>query len=625
MEPEHIVEGLLLAWDDLPELLGPENWRAVYRQLEGLFSALQQAQTEGERASRTTDLLRPFQRHPAARDHLRQTIVDSQRERWGDGSPTQLPLWPELVNTFDQLLHPTTVTRYTDITSPRSVPLGERRAVKVGLSLAPQCESRASERLQVRSTSTVEVALHPLTRGLEILDPSVHRLPIAREADMPAVTFYFKALDLAPQRFSLNFWQDGVKIGEVSLEVEVFQEVPGGQDDVQTRSGPAIAERVEGPPIDLDMFVSIETTNGKTFLTYLLHSPNGAADFHHARIRGEAFAGQPDEARAKLMKKIEKLHEGLDVDDSLLLSNEIEDRLESIGHDLYRELFPPAMREAYRQFRDAVRTVQITSEDPWIPWEMVKPYDDAGGGPIIDDDFLAARFQLTRWLSGRKVAAGEIAVRRLACINAGTAPNRESLPYAASEHGVLTQLIRAHPGVADLSPAPATHEAVVALLKQGGLGILHVVGHGELDPEEADEAGILLADSRSLRPQDLHGRIQTLVGRDRPLVFLNACRVTQQGWSWTGLGGWAKRCVAVCGCGAFVGPLWTISDDLAYKFAKSFYQRLAHGDTFGQATEAARREVRKRMPFRPTWLAFTVYAHPNARLVFEPDSIESSV
>ncbi len=619
MEPEHIVEGLLLVWDDLPELLGLEDWRDVYRQLEETFAALEQAQSDGERASRTTDLLRPFQRHPAARDHLRQAIVDSQRERWGDGSPAQLPLWPELVNTFDQVLHPTTVTRYTDITSPCSVPLGEHRAVKVGLSLAPQCESRASERLDVRLTSAVETVLHPLTWGLEILGPRVHRLPISREADTPAVTFYFKTLDLARQRLLLSFWQDSVKIGEVRLDVEVFQEVPGGEE-IQTYSGPVVGERVKGPPIDLDMVVSIETTNSKTFLTYLLHSPNGAADFHHARIRGEAFAGQPDEARARLMKKIERLHDGLDVDDSLLLSNEIEDRLESIGHDLYRELFPPAMREAYRQFRDAVRTVQITSEEPWIPWELVKPYDDAGGGSIIDDDFLAARFQLTRWLSGRKVAAGEIAVRRLACINAGTAPNREPLPHAASEHGVLTQLIRAHPGVADLSPAPATHEAVAALLKQGGLGILHVAGHGEFDPEDADEAGILLADSRSLRPQDLHGRIQTLVGRDRPLIFLNACRVSQQGWSWTGLGGWAERCVAVCGCGAFVGPLWTVNDELAYEFARTFYHRLADGDTFGQAAKAARWRVRAATPFRPTWLAFTVYAHPNGRLVLGPDS-----
>ena len=133
----------------------------------------------------------------------------------------------------------------------------------------------------------------------------------------------------------------------------------------------------------------------RRILPYLLHSPSGCADLHYQPIRGEAFAGPPGEARAKLMKKIEKLHKGLDVDDSLLLSNEIEDRLESIGHDLYRELFPPAMREAYRQFRDAVCTVQITSEEPWIPWELVKPYDDAGGGAIIDDDFLAARFQLT--------------------------------------------------------------------------------------------------------------------------------------------------------------------------------------------------------------------------------------
>ena len=77
--------------------------------------------------------------------------------------------------------------------------------------------------------------------------------------------------------------------------------------------------------------------------------------------------------------------------------------------------------------------------------------------------------------------------------------------------------------------------------------------------------------------------------------------------------------MAVCGCGAFVGPLWAISDELACAFARTFYERLAHGNTFGQAAKAARRRVREAMPFRPTWLAFTVYAHPNGRLVLGPD------
>ena len=49
MEPEHIVEGLLMVWDDLPELLGPDNWRDVYRQLEKTLAALAQARSDGER------------------------------------------------------------------------------------------------------------------------------------------------------------------------------------------------------------------------------------------------------------------------------------------------------------------------------------------------------------------------------------------------------------------------------------------------------------------------------------------------------------------------------------------------------------------------------------------------
>jgi hypothetical protein len=76
--------------------------------------------------------------------------------------------------------------------------------------------------------------------------------------------------------------------------------------------------------------------------------------------------------------------------------------LRAIGEQLYRELFPLELRRAYRDLCSLpVRSLQITSDEPWIPWELVRPYDDDDPDRIVDDDFLCARFELTRWLAGR--------------------------------------------------------------------------------------------------------------------------------------------------------------------------------------------------------------------------------
>lgn len=86
----------------------------------------------------------------------------------------------------------------------------------------------------------------------------------------------------------------------------------------------------------------------------------------------------------------------------------------------------------------------------------------------------------------------------------------------------------------------------------------------------------------------------------------------------TGLGGWAAAWVDRARCGAFVGPLWSVNDWLAFEFARAFYDALREGQTIGQATQGARIHVRDIAPDNPTWLAYSVYAHPNARVVFGP-------
>jgi CHAT domain-containing protein len=93
--------------------------------------------------------------------------------------------------------------------------------------------------------------------------------------------------------------------------------------------------------------------------------------------------------------------------------------------------------------------------------------------------------------------------------------------------------------------------------------------------------------------------------------------------SLTGLGGWAKVLVQNCKVGALLAPMWSVNDKLARQFAEKFYDALQKpGCTLAQAARQARQALREAAlhdptaPQDPTWLAYSVYAHPNARAFF---------
>jgi hypothetical protein len=316
--------------------------------------------------------------------------------------------------------------------------------------------------------------------------------------------------------------------------------------------------------------------------------------------------------------QLEKLHAGKDVGGGELLDREVETELASIGHELYQELFPAELRTAYRSFRKAVITLQVTSDEPWIPWELIKPYDDGDPDDPVDDDFLCLQFQLTRWLAGESRPADLVRVEQLAVIEAGETPQMQELPRASAEHELVVHLADPVSGVKDASPEGIFGD-VFALLERGGTQLLHFSGHAEFLPGQPNESEIMLGD-RPFRPRHLTGKLRTRLRQDRPLVYFNGCSVARQGWSLTRLGGWADRWVRQCGCGAFVGPQWSVNDQEAYELARLFYAALKAGKTFGEAALEARGELKKTSSGGLTWLASAVYAHPNGQLVFGKDT-----
>lgn len=363
------------------------------------------------------------------------------------------------------------------------------------------------------------------------------------------------------------------------------------------------------PPPDLEIRVRTVESSGRTQLSYTLHSLNGVAPFTHHEIPGPILQRSPEEFHRNLLQHIERLGTGVDLGGALVLPKEVDHKLTGLGRDLWHQLFTAEMRQAYRRFRSSVHSLLIVSDEPWIPWEMVKPFDDEG--EVLDDPFFAEGFELTRWLTSKRAFPGDISVHALVCV---TGPGH--LPLASQEKDLVTHLSVSSKGVRDATPSAPSVRALTDLLEQGGLGLLHFALHGTFDPEMPNEAGLPLADGSVFRPSDLHGPVQIQISQDRPLVVLNACSSGRQGWTWSGLGGWADRWVRGCGCGAFIGPLWQVRDSAAFAFSRGLYDALARGETLGKAAQEARRAAKEAALGDPSWLAYTVYGHPNARVLF---------
>lgn len=366
---------------------------------------------------------------------------------------------------------------------------------------------------------------------------------------------------------------------------------------------------------DLELRVQLEPRNGQTLITYELHSPSSALPFNRQVVSGPILKGDPETLCGGLLKRLEGMSSGRDLGDDYLRSKDMNDRVEGIGRELWTELFEGEIRSVYPQLREAESLVLVT-DDPWIPWELVKPFDlDLE----IDDPFFAEMFEMTRALPNQPKPPPWISVSSIGCW-----VEARDLSLAEEERSrVLGHLLSRGP-LEDKTLEARTRAELVQLLEEGDVGLWHFVGHGSFDRAAPNDAGFHLSDGSTLTPSDFHGPVLKKTTKNRPLIFLNACCAAQGSWSWTQLAGWAGSWVRQAGCGAFIGPMWNLKDSKALIFADVFYRELAAGETLGAASRLARSETKRLGKGNPGWAAFQVYGHPGARLRFPEGEISGS-
>ncbi len=299
------------------------------------------------------------------------------------------------------------------------------------------------------------------------------------------------------------------------------------------------------------------------------------------------------------------------------------------GADLYRKLFPLRVQRALWKHRKQIGSIQVFSYAPTIPWEVCfltqPPSEDDGDGPadspspsLEDGGKFLAELGLTRWLSNIGIAPARLSLRpgkALYCIPNYTETGLH-LANLQTEASMLADTL----GAKAISP----HLESVLDVLRGDAGedfdVLHFACHGQADSGAIWNSALLLeGEGTADRPvrealgvSDL-GVARLTIGGRRPIVFLNACQAGTGGQTLGGSTGLAQVLVER-GAGLLVSALWSVSDKTASTFAKTFYTRLQAGLTVTEAVRDARQAAKASTPQDFTWLAYTVFGHPYARV-----------
>jgi hypothetical protein len=405
--------------------------------------------------------------------------------------------------------------------------------------------------------------------------------------DSKPIIFMLKAMEEGWQTIKIEFVQNGNYLGELFVGTLVGKfdvSMPKSVDAKWT-----LGEMPEGPDLTVYVFEKKAGTEFEYDIC-LISQKLGIPIEKYGPIR---FAGDPEYKFRTILQEIENLNGSPSV---------ITSSLKAKGMSLYDELFPDKLKNRYWQIRDQIVSVQIVSEEPWVPWEIVRPWRRLDGD-IEEDRFLSERYSFSRWLEGHDVKVkGRLGTAKV------VVPKDTNLSNALAE----LNWIQKFAGKIKLDVSrDSEYDEVFASLRTGGFDLLHFSTHGRYDPAYPYLSGILLENGIELKPEHVSG-LATKFGQNNPVVVLNACQTGSQGFALTGIGSWAKQFLDA-GASAFIGTLWSVSDDCALEFTQQLYQNLGAGSSLGEAVREARIHCSK-LSGDPSWLAYELYGQPNTRI-----------
>lgn len=271
-----------------------------------------------------------------------------------------------------------------------------------------------------------------------------------------------------------------------------------------------------------------------------------------------------------------------------------EEWLKSMGKTLYTSLLPADLRQVLWDNQSNIKFLNILSPGEPMPWELLYLTDPGGAAT---GSFIADAATVTRWRYGPPPG------RQLKKGNPYFVLPQGSPAKAAEEVKYVQQKLGSGNIVATL-------DDLLRLLQAANFSLLHFASHNVTNPSATAGLYVPFQDGQ-FDMTFAGGWVSKQFVAQSPLVFMNACTTGGAAPLYTEMAGWADKFLGA-GCAAFIGSLWEVRDTSALTFSETFYDQVTAGSTLSAAMRAARNELRKS---DPTYLAYTLYGNPLARLI----------
>lgn len=446
--------------------------------------------------------------------------------------------------------------------------------------------SESSQRVYCRITG----------EGFVIQGEDRHFLTVPTTGHSNLVEIPLQAAEPGPLDIKIKFYQNGRPLGTVTrTAIAIEDEISGSGRQVRTRAN--IGSNGQGP----DLMVEIESellAAGNVRYNFRLHSPANKLNLAGDLVGKMTTNIPPDAWLSSQYQTLESLKD----DYMAQNSGELDDHMISLGRMIFQDLLPPRLQQILREGAD-LQTIVFKSDESLIPWELAYyslAEEDSGNAR-----HLAERCQVSRW-TGDLSMPMDLNIDRALLVAVRSNPTDQPIPQGARTLAILQGIQAGGLGVTNVDPS---YEEMAGYLTDEQIGLYHFECHGDF--KEGGDLSTLHLRTGRLRAQYLNNPNYQL-SRARPMIFLDACHAGRSGLSIASAGGWAHEAMTA-GASVFIAPLWEVDTRAAGIFAAQLYEELNSGATLGEAVAAARDRVRTEDETY-TWLAYSVYGDPNARL-----------